>query len=115
MKHGKDIRKLGRNKSHRKALIRNMLISFFQHAQIETTQSKAKELRRTVERVITLCKKGDLASYRRINMIVNHPPTLKKIKEIAERYKDRKGGYTQIIKISPRKGDNAEMSIIKLV
>jgi len=115
MRHRKDIRKLGRTKAHRKALIRNMAISFFQYGKIETTESKAKELKRTVESIISLGKKGDLASYRKINSIINHKPTLKKIKEIAERYKDRNGGYTQIIKLSSRKGDNAEQAIIKLV
>ena len=73
MRHKKDIRKLGRTKSHRKALIRNMLISFFQSTEIETTEAKAKELQRSVEKIITLGKKGDLASYRRINMVLNHP------------------------------------------
>lgn len=115
MRHGKDIRKLGRTKSHRKALTRNMAISFFQHSEIKTTEAKAKELQKTIEKIITLAKSGNVTNYRMINAIINHPPTLKKIKEIAERYKDRKGGYTRIIKMSPRKGDNAEMSIIKLV
>ena len=115
MRHKKDIRKLGRNKSHRKALMRNMAISFFQYQQIKTTEAKAKELRRIVERLTTLGKKGDLSSIRRINSFINHPPTLKRIKEIAERYNDRNGGYTQILKLSPRRGDNAEMVLIKLV
>lgn len=115
MKHKRDIRKLGRTKGHRKALIRNMAISFFQNTEIKTTEAKAKELRRTVEKLITLAKSGKLSDYRRINAIINHPPTVKKIKEIAERYKDRNGGYTQIMKLPPRRGDNAEMSIIKLV
>ncbi|HOL22650.1 MAG TPA: 50S ribosomal protein L17 [bacterium] len=115
MRHKRDIRKLGRTKSHRKALIRNMLISFFQHQKIETTETKAKELQRSAEKIITLGKKGDLASYRKINMILNHPPTLKKVKEISEKYKDRNGGYTQIIKLPKRVGDSADMAIIKLV
>ncbi|MCX8082586.1 MAG: 50S ribosomal protein L17 [bacterium] len=115
MRHKKDIRKLGRTKSHRKALIRNMLISFFQHTKIETTLTKSKELQRAIEKIITISKKGDIASYRRINTIINHPPTLKKIKEIAERYKDRNSGYTQIIKLPKRTGDSADMAIIKLV
>jgi len=115
MRHKRDIRKLGRTKSHRKATIKNLVVSFFQHAEIETTEQKAKELQRTIEKIITLGKKGDLASYRRINTIVNHPPTLKQIKAIAERYKDRNAGYTRIIKMSPRKGDNAKRAIIKLV
>jgi large subunit ribosomal protein L17 len=85
-----------------------MLISFFQSTEIETTEAKAKELQRSVEKIITLGKKGDLASYRRINMVINHPSSLKKIKEIAERYKDRNGGYTKIIKLSERIGDKCQ-------
>ena len=115
MRHKKDIRKLSRTKSHRKALIRNMSISFFKHKQIKTTQAKAKELRRTVEKLITVGKKGDLASLRKINAVLNHPQSLSRVREIADKYKDRNGGYTQIIKMASRKGDSAEMVIIKLV
>lgn len=95
--------------------MRNMSISFFEHQQIKTTEAKAKELRRTVEKLITVGKKGDLASLRQINSVLNHVPSLSKIRIISEKYKDRQGGYTQIIKLSPRKGDGAEMVIIKLV
>ncbi len=115
MRHKKDGRKLGRNKSHRKALIRNMSISFFEHKQIKTTEAKAKELRRTVEKLITVGKKGDLASLRQINSVLNHAQSLSKVREISEKYKERNGGYTQIIKLAPRRGDSAEMVIIKLV
>jgi len=115
MRHKKDIRKLSRTKSHRKALIRNMSISFFKHEQIKTTQAKAKELRRTVEKLITVGKKGDLASLRAINAVLNHTQSLSRVREIADKYKDRNGGYTQIIKMASRKGDSAEMVIIKLV
>jgi len=115
MRHKKDIRKLSRNKSHRKALMRNMSISFFEHKQIKTTEAKAKELRRTVEKLITIGKKGDLASARQINTLLNHAPSISRVKEISGQYMDRNGGYTQIIKLSPRKGDSAEMVVIKLV
>jgi large subunit ribosomal protein L17 len=115
MRHKTKIRKLSRNKSHRKALTKNMAISFFQYKKIETSEAKAKELQKTVEKLITLGKKGDLASYRRINSMLNHSPSLKKIKEVSEQYKDRNGGYTHIIKLPPRAGDNARMAIIKLV
>lgn len=115
MRHKKDIRKLSRNKSHRKALIRNMSISFFEHKKIQTTEAKAKELRRTVEKLITIGKKGDLASLRQINSFLNHSPSLSRVREISEQYKDRNGGYTRIIKMPPRKGDNSEMVVIKLV
>ncbi|MGB9678047.1 MAG: 50S ribosomal protein L17 [Candidatus Ratteibacteria bacterium] len=115
MRHKKDIKKLGRNKSHRKALMRNMAISFFQNQKIETTKAKAKQLKRIVERLITLGKKGRLSDYRRINQFINHPKTTKKIIEISKRYIDRNGGYTQIIKIGFRRGDSGEKVILKLV
>jgi len=115
MRHKKKIRKLSRNKSHRKSLIRNMAISFFLHKKLKTTEAKAKELKSTVEKIITLGKKGDVQSYRRINSILNYPKVLKNIKEIAEKYKDRQGGYTQIIKLFHRRGDSARQVLIKLV
>ncbi len=115
MRHKMHVRKLSRNKSHRIALMRNMAISFFQHGRVATTEAKAKELRRVVERLITAGKKGDLASVRRINKFLNHPASIQRIKEISGNYKDTNGGYTQIIKTAPRRGDNSEMVIIKLV
>ncbi|MBN1444748.1 MAG: 50S ribosomal protein L17 [Candidatus Omnitrophica bacterium] len=115
MRHKKNIRKIGRNKSHRKALIRNMAISFFEHAEIKTTEAKAKELQRTVEKIITLGKAGDMASYRRINSMLNHAPSIAKVKKLSEKCKDRSGGCTRIIKLSPRPGDNSRMAVIKLV
>lgn len=115
MRHKRDVKKLGRNKSHRKALLRNMTISFFQNQKIVTTTAKAKQLRRVVERLITIAKKGTLADYRRINQFVNHPKTVKKIVEVSKRYADRNGGYTQIIRIGYRRGDGGEKAILKLV
>ncbi len=115
MRHKKNIRKIGRNKSHRKALVRNMAISFFEHAEITTTEAKAKELQRTVEKIITLGKTGDLASYRRINSILSHAPSIAKVKELAGKCKDRNGGCTRIIKLAPRPGDNSKMAVIRLV
>jgi large subunit ribosomal protein L17 len=115
MRHKRDVKKLSRNKSHRKALMRNMTISFFQNNKIITTTAKAKQLKRVVERLITLAKKGTLADYRRINQFVNHKPTVKRIIETSKRYADKNGGYTQIIKIGYRRGDSAEKAIIKLI
>jgi len=115
MKHKKNVKKLSRNKSHRKALMRNMAISFFCHKRIKTTNAKAKVLKQVVEKIISLGKKGDLASYRKINTFLNNPDSLKRIREISEMYKDRKGGYTQIIKLGHRRGDNAETVFIKLI
>lgn len=115
MRHKKDIKKLGRNKSHRKALMRNMTISFFQNQKIITTVPKAKQLRRIIERLITLAKKGSLSDIRRINQFLNHPKTVKKIVDISKRYADRNSGYTEIIRVGFRKGDSAEKAIIKLL
>ena len=115
MRHKKDIKKLGRNKSHRKALMRNLTISFFQNQKVITTVPKAKQLKRIVERLITLAKKGTLSDIRRINQFLNHPQTVKKIVDVSKRYSDRNGGYTQIIKVGFRRGDGAEKAIIKLL
>ena len=115
MRHKKDIRKLGRNKAQRKSLIRNMAISFFAYQKIETTEAKAKELRRTVERLITMGKKQDLASIRRISSFLNHAPSVKKVQELGQKYRERSGGYTQVIKTSPRRGDASEMAILQLI
>jgi large subunit ribosomal protein L17 len=115
MRHKKDVKKLGRNKSHRKALMRNLTISFFQNQKVITTVPKAKQLRRVVERLITLAKKGTLSDIKRINQFLNHPQTVKKIVDVSKRYSDRNGGYTQIIKVGFRKGDGAEKAIIKLL
>ena len=115
MRHKKDIKKLSRNKSHRKGLMRNMTISFFQSNEIRTTEVKGKQLKRVVERMITLGKKQDLNSIRMLNAFLNHPESVKKVKEVAKRYYDRPGGYTKIIKLSTRRGDGAREVIIKLV
>ncbi|MFN4227798.1 MAG: 50S ribosomal protein L17 [Candidatus Ratteibacteria bacterium] len=116
MRHKRDTKKkLGRNKSHRKALMRNMTISFFQNQKLITTLPKAKQLKRIIERLITLGKKGTLSDIRKINQFVNHPQTVKKIVDISKKYIDRNGGYTQIIKVGFRRGDGAEEAIIKLL
>jgi len=83
--------------------------------KVITTVPKAKQLRRVVERLITLAKKGTLSDIKRINQFLNHPQTVKKIVDVSKRYSDRNGGYTQIIKVGFRKGDGAEKAIIKLL
>jgi len=115
MRHKKDVRRLGRNKSHRKSLMRNMAISFFQQKRIVTTEAKAKELRRTVERLITIGKKQDQSSWRRIDAFLNHPETTKIVLELGTKYLDRKGGYTRIIRLDSRTGDGGRTAIIQLV
>ena len=116
MKHNITHRKLNRNSSHRKALLMNLSNSLIKHEQITTTLSKAKELRPFVEKIITLGKKGDLVSRRKTISILQDQKNTKKIFDvISERYKERSGGYTRIIKVGNRFGDNAPTAIIELV
>ena len=116
MKHNLTHRKLNRTSSHRKALLMNLSNSLIKHEQITTTLSKAKELRPFVEKIITLGKKGDLVSRRKAIAILQDQKNTKKIFDvISERYKERSGGYTRIIKIGNRFGDNAPTAIIELV
>ena len=116
MKHNITHRKLNRTTSHRKALLMNLSNSLIKHEQITTTLSKAKELRPFVEKIITLGKKGDLVSRRKAISILQDQQNTKKIFDvISERYKERSGGYTRIIKVGNRFGDNAPTAIIELV
>ena len=116
MKHNITHRKLNRTTSHRKALLMNLSNSLIKHEQITTTLSKAKELRPFVEKIITLGKKGDLVSRRKAISILQDQKNIKKIFDvISQRYKERSGGYTRIIKIGNRFGDNAPTAIIELV
>jgi len=116
MKHNITHRKLNRTSSHRKALLMNLSNALLKHEQIKTTLPKAKELRPFVEKVITLGKKGDLNARRKTISILQDEKNTKKIFDIfADRYKDRSGGYTRIVKIGNRFGDNAPTAIIELV
>ena len=116
MKHNITHRKLNRTTSHRKALLMNMYNALIKHEQITTTLPKAKELRPFVEKIITLGKNGDLESRRRAVAILQDQKNTKKIFDvIAERYKERSGGYTRIIKLGNRFGDNAPTAVIELV
>ncbi|HEJ8636858.1 TPA: 50S ribosomal protein L17 [Staphylococcus aureus] len=119
-------RKLGRTSDQRKAMLRNLATSLIISERIETTEARAKEVRSVVEKLITLGKKGDLASRRnaaktlRNVEILNEDETTqtalqKLFGEIAERYTERQGGYTRILKQGPRRGDGAESVIIELV
>ena len=116
MKHNITHRKLNRTSSHRKALLMNLSNALIKHEQITTTLPKAKELKPFVEKIITLGKKGDLESRRKAISILQDNKMTKKIFDvIADRYKDRKGGYTRIVKIGNRFGDNAETAVIELI
>ena len=116
MKHNITHRKLNRNSSHRKALLMNLSNALIKHEQITTTLPKAKELRPFVEKIVTLGKKGSLESRRKIISILKDEKMTSKIFDIfADRYKDRNGGYTRIVKIGNRFGDNAQTAVIEFV
>ncbi len=109
-------RKLGRDSSARKALFRSMLTSFFAHGRIETTEAKAKEVSKLIAKMITLAKRGDLHARRQVlSYLLDEEVTTKLFDEIAPKYKDRQGGYTRILKLGPRRGDAAPMTILELV
>lgn len=109
-------RKLGRNTGARKALIKSLLSAFFKHERIETTEARAKELRKFAEKVITLAKRGDLSARRQaINLVADVEVVHKIFEEIPEKYSERSGGYTRIYKLAPRRGDAAPMVLIELV
>ena len=116
MNHRKTGRKLGRTSAHRKALFRNMVTSLLDHEQIRTTDAKAKELRGVAEKMITLGKRGTLHARRRaLRTIRSKDVTAKVFSELADRYRERPGGYTRVIKLGQRPGDAAPMAIIELV
>ncbi|MFL2843584.1 MAG: 50S ribosomal protein L17 [Alphaproteobacteria bacterium] len=116
MRHKVSKRKLNRTSSHRKALLANMAVALIKHEQIKTTLPKAKELAPYVEKLITLGKKGDLTARRRLYSIIPEKNWGAKVFDIlAERYKERNGGYTRIMKAGFRYGDSSPMAIIELV
>lgn len=116
MRHNKTGRRLGRKPDHRQHMMRNMVTSFFECEKITTTVTRAKELRKVVDKMITLGKRGDLHARRQALQVIRDPKVVGKLFEmIAPRYTDRPGGYTRIIKLENRQGDNAPMSIIELV
>ncbi len=116
MRHKVSKRKLNRTSSHRKALLANMAVALIKHEQIKTTLPKAKELAPYVEKLITLGKKGDLNARRRLYSIIPEKEWGVKVFDIlAERYKERNGGYTRIMKAGFRYGDSAPMAVIELV
>jgi len=116
MRHRKGGKKLGRTYEHRRALFMNMTQALIKHEQITTTLAKAKALRPVSEKLITLGKKGGLANRRRAIARLQDEALVEKIfSELAERYKDRPGGYVRVLKAGFRQGDSAPMAIIELV
>jgi large subunit ribosomal protein L17 len=116
MRHRKSGTVLGRNSSHRKAMFRNMVTSLLEHERITTTDAKAKALRGLADKMITLGKRGDLHARRQaLKVIRSRSVTAKLFEELAERYRERPGGYTRVLKLGNRAGDSAPVSIIELV
>ncbi len=116
MRHRKSGRKLGRTTSHKKALLSNIAASLLEHKQIKTTTAKAKEARRTVERLITFAKRGTLADRRQVLRVIRDRKIVKTLfDEIAPGYENRNGGYTRVIQLGRRRGDGAELALLELV
>jgi large subunit ribosomal protein L17 len=127
MRHQKSGRKLNRDSAERRALYRNMVISLFRHGRVRTTEAKAKELRRVAERLVTVSKRGVedarsrgpaalLAARRRARRWIHDPEVLRKLfEDMAERYAERAGGYTRIVKLGVRHGDCAPMAILEMM
>ena len=110
-------RKLGRTSKHRRSMLANMTRDVINNGSIEATETRAKEVRNFVDKMITYAKKGDLISRRKaLAFLQNDNDTVKKLfNELAPLYKDRNGGYTRILKLDERKGDNALLVILELV
>lgn len=116
MRHHVRARKIGRSPSHRIAMYRNLVTSLLEHERIETTEAKAKEVRRLADRMITLGKRGDLHARRRALRVIRRREVAAKVfDELAQRYEKRAGGYTRVLKTRNRVGDGAAMSVVELV
>jgi large subunit ribosomal protein L17 len=116
MRHRKAGRRLGRTSSHRRAMMRNLVTSLLEHEKIITTDAKAKELRGVADKMITLGKRGTLHARRQaLSFIRNSRVTQKVFEELSSRYTERAGGYTRIVKLGNREGDDALLSIIELM
>ena len=116
MRHGHGLRKLNRTSSHRLAMLQNMMNSLIEHVVIKTTLPKAKELRRVIEPMLTLGKEPTLSNKRlAFNRLRNRDNVVKLFAELGPRYKTRPGGYTRILKMGYRVGDNAPMALVELV
>ncbi len=116
MRHRKSGRKLNRTSEHRKAMLRNMVTSLFEHERIVTTVPKAKEARRVADKMITLAKRGDLHARRQAHAYIQSKDIVAKLFDVIHvQYVDRNGGYTRIIQTGRRNGDAAPMAILELV
>ena len=116
MRHQLSGRKLGRPTGHRLLMLRTMVTDLLRNETMRTTDSKAKEVRKMAEKVITLGKKGSLHHRRQASALLTDEDVLRKVfDELEQRYQDRNGGYTRITKLGPRKGDASEMAVLELI
>lgn len=116
MRHRKSGVKLNRNPSHRHAMFRNMVTSLFKHDRIKTTDTKAKELRRWADHLVGLAKRGDLHARRQALSIIREKAVVHKLfAEAAERYNSTSSGYTRLVKLGPRPGDAAPLTLVELI
>ena len=117
MRHGNNVRKFGREKNQRKALLKGLALSLIKREKIMTTEAKAKELRPYIEKMVTQAKNPTLANRRLLNMkLLNRNPEVSRlIATIAPRYESRTGGYTRVVKLPQRKSDGAKMAVIEFV
>lgn len=114
--HRRLVKHFSRKSGPRKALLRGLMVSLVEHGRIKTTVARAKEVRRHIEKAVTLGKKGDLNSLRLlIARLANKDMALELVKNVSPRFKDRDGGYTRVIKIGRRPGDTAEMAFLEFV
>lgn len=115
MRHRQKGRKLGRTKSHRNLMLRNLVTSLFSNESVRTTEAKAKEARRLAERMVSYAKRGDLHARRQVLRHINDQDIVRKLFDsIAPRFEGRQGGYTRIIKLTRRHGDGAPVAILEL-
>lgn len=113
---GRASRKLGRDTGERLALFRSQVSALLLHERIETTEAKAKELKKIADRIVGMAIKGDLHAMRQVRRFLTDKEAVKKLfKTIAPRYAGRRGGYTRVVKLGPRRGDGAPMAIVELV
>lgn len=116
MKHRTLTRKLSRDSAHRKAMMRNLVTSLFEHEKVETTHAKAKELKKAADKMITLAKRGDLHARRQAEAYMHsHTVCGKLFAEAKDRYQQRSGGYVRVVATRVRRGDAAPMAIVELV
>jgi len=109
-------KRMGGSPAHERLILANLATALFEHGRITTTEARARRLRPVAERLITISKKGDLHARRRVLTVIRNKDVVHTLfAEIGPRYENREGGYTRIVKIGPRKGDNAPMAVIELV